>query len=345
MSETPLTDGAAPKALRKRKLSEPTPAPSEPPSMKSSTQHKRAQTSAQPPTNEAEKVAQVKALFRGEQPTDNSPTMGEDQIGGDLDPSADTAASASTQPQSLSAADLEGDGVPPVSGEEGERAGSGFSIKELAEELGTTPKKLYDSLEITTQEGETLTLGQVKDRIQGQLTAEREIAQKEQSIMQREAALLQNQQLFQSLYSDLERNLSPQTVNQLKEQQQRQQQRETALLMNAMPELRDEANFDRFRRDVVEFAGSYGFKPHELAISDHRIAVMLRDAMQTKKRLDKLLSFDPEKDKAPPKSARPQGKQSKPSRVQQAIRSARANGAKDSDKLNAVSALLNRGRR
>ena len=39
--------------------------------------------------------------------------------------------------------------------------------------------------------------------------------------------------------------------------------------------------------------GSYGFKPQELNISDHRILLVLRDAMQLRNRIDRLSKIQP----------------------------------------------------
>ncbi|WP_164658260.1 hypothetical protein [Tropicibacter sp. Alg240-R139] len=185
-------------------------------------------------------------------------------------------------------------------------------MSELAEKLGTTPKDLYEKLQITAQaSGETMTLGQLKDAVQDQETATRELVAKEQSVTQRESAVLQSEQLLAAIQGDLVGKLSPQALQQVQQRQQQRDAQEARLMQQAMPELSDKQSFDTFRTGVVETLTQYGFQPAEMNITDHRILLMIRDHMRTKAQLSKLMAFDPEKDKKPPKSAKSQTKQSR----------------------------------
>jgi hypothetical protein len=292
-------------------------------------------------TTQADKVRDVQSLVRDnfgvETPEDDSavstggesadlPTQQElGQPGNLLDPQGqDTEPEASTE----------------VAAQPGGASGD-MTVQALAEQLGTTPKKLYESLAITTGDGETLTLGQLKDRVQGQETATREIVQREQSLQERESAVLQNMQTLQSVMSDLEGKLSPQVIQQMQQRQQRTQARERALMLDAMPELKDPHTFNQFRSDLAETLNAYGFEPSELVINDHRILKVVKDFMGMQKRLEKLLSFDPEREVAPPKQQKTQGRHKRQSRTDKLVTRAR-HGTK-SDKIAGVSALLQKG--
>lgn len=334
--ENTSTDGAARTAQRKPKQSEPKPAPSEPSTQKSHLQHKQLQPATNAPRTEADKLRDVQALMRGDRPA--QPDEEDTASSGQPEPQEDTARAADRQqrgPNGADDPDLEAgaDGY-------GDGAG-GMSIKDLATQLGTTPKKLYESLQITTGDGEVLSLGEVKDRITTQEAATREIVQRENSLNERESAILQNMQVLQAVYSDLEGKLSPQTVQRLQAQRKQKEDAERRLMLGAMPELQDPAKLDQFRQDVAETMSKYGFRPNELVIQDHRIALAIKDLIQTKRQLDKLMAFDPEAQAAPPRSQRPQGRRKLPNQVDQAISNAR-NGTQ-ADKVAGVSAVLRKG--
>ncbi len=212
-----------------------------------------------------------------------------------------------------------------------------LSIKELAEQLGTSPKKLYDNIEITTGDGETLSLGEVKDRITTQEAATREIIERETAITERESAALYNMQTLDAVYSELKGKLSPELVQQLQKQTAEKDARERGLMLQAIPELADPTQLEAFRNDASEVMQAYGFRPNELVIRDHRIALAIRDLIQTKRQLKALMEFEPTQE--PPKSRKPQGKKSRPNRNAETIANARGS-KRPQDKAVAVNAIL-----
>lgn len=301
------------------------------PSSPSTSKSRGAQ--GQPPQpkrrSESEKLQAVTDLLSGKTSDENT-SLGDDDTatGNGVGPDPDGAAGDATDV----AADANGG-----DGNEAQGVTGDLSIKDLAERLGTTPKKLYEAIQITTGDGETLTLGDVKDRITTQEAATREIVKRETAITERESAMLQNMQLIQSVYDDLKGKLDPQTIQKWQSQTSQAEARERNLMMQAMPELADAAQLETFRNDVAETMQPYGFAPHELVIRDHRIALAIKDLIQTKRQLAKLMDFQPEK--MPPKSRKPQGRTKPPNRQAETIATAR-NSNRPQDKAAAVNAIL-----
>lgn len=285
------------------------------------------------PANNAEKAKAVTDLLLGKTQPNQTPDQTPNQVN-------DQQAAETPQPDAQET-DV-GPAPDAASGEDAVAvtpplAAGDLSVKELADHLGTSPKALYEQLKITTGDGETLTLGEVKDRVVVQEAATREIVQRETAITERESATLQNMQLLDTVYNDLKGKLSPEVVQQMQEHTQQQEARERGMLAKVMPELADPNKLDAFRTDAAEFMEPYGFRPNELVIRDHRIALAIKDLIQTKRQLAKLMDFKPEE--TLPKSRKPQGKRPKPNRHAQEIANAR-NSSRPQEKAAAVNAIL-----
>lgn len=270
-----------------------------------------------PPKSEADKLAAVQDLFSGDKPKNNSPKDGGEQADTDtgyLDDYGEAPAPNAAQAKSL-------------------------DIESLSEQLGMTQEQLYKALKITTGDGEPLTLGELKDKVQGQQAAERESVKRERALDERESALLQNQQLLAQIGNELQGRLSPQTLNQIKQRQANYEAHQNRLMYETMPELRDKQNFERFRRGVVDTLTPYGFKANELNVTDHRILLVVRDLMRTKAQLKRLMDFEPPKpDAQPPKQQRSQAKRSRASNAQRLKQ--QAVGGTEAQKVSAVAELI-----
>ena len=120
------------------------------------------------------------------------------------------------------------------------------TLKDLAERLEIPPEKLYD-LEITTGDGEAISLGALKDAWADRQQATRETAKREQGLDAREAALLADVRLLTSLGEELKGKVSPQTVARLRDQAAATEAAERSRMLAAMPELRDQSHFDAWR--------------------------------------------------------------------------------------------------
>jgi hypothetical protein len=211
---------------------------------------------------------------------------------------------------------------------------SELSPQAIAKRLDIPVEDVY-GMQITTGDGEKVSLGSLKDAWQDRQEAARETAKREAGLDQRESAILANQRLWSKVAGDLAGKLSPETMNGLREQAQQMERQERQRMLQAMPELNDEASFANWREKLVTVLGGYGFRPAEMVITDHRMLLIMRDLMRTNERLAKLMSYSPSKE--PPKAAQTQGR-STPSNSKALAKRAR-NGT-DSDKVAAVSALL-----
>lgn len=243
-------------------------------------------------------------------------------------------------PEPASGEELQGIGDDQVADQpESDTGAVELSIKGVAEKLGTTPEKLYE-MEITAGDGETVTLGALKDAWQGRQAAERETAEQTAANRERETVLSRDQQLLGMAMQELGTRLTPQLEHRVRARADEMQAQQRQLMMQVLPELADSAKLDSFRESVVTGLSEYGFQAHELNFSDHRMVWVLRDMMRDKAELKALRANKPKPEpKALPKTHRPRGKTGAGSGAQAAINRARDSGL-ESDKLAAVGALL-----
>lgn len=211
-----------------------------------------------------------------------------------------------------------------------------LTVSAVAEKLGIEAKDVYN-LEVSTGDGEAVTLGKLKDAWQDRQQAARETARREASLDERETALTADSILYSQLGGDLEKALTPQMRQALVQRAQQSQTRERERALAAMPELRDQSVFEGFRSDLVKMLTGYGFRPQEMTISDHRMLLVLRDAMRTKARLEKLLAYEPS---APaPKAHKPNGRGNGHDPVKAMVQRAKATG-RSADQDNAIAKLI-----
>jgi hypothetical protein len=214
-----------------------------------------------------------------------------------------------------------------------------LSIKGVAEKLGTTPEKLYE-MEIGPGDGETVTLGALKDAYATRQAAELETAEQTAANRERETVLSRDQQLLGMAMQELGTRLTPQLEHRVRARADEMQAQQRQLMMQVLPELSDSAKLDSFRESVVTGLKEYGFQAHELNFSDHRMVWVLRDMMRDKAELKALRANKPKPEPKPlPRTHRPRGKTGTGGGAQAAINRARDSGL-ESDKLAAVGALL-----
>jgi len=210
------------------------------------------------------------------------------------------------------------------------------SLSDLAEHLDASPEELY-KLELTTGDGETVKLGDLKDAWQNRQQAARESARRDSGLDEREAALRAEQALWEPVLRELNDKLPQEFKARLRGRDQQQLERERTRLLDAAPELADQTQFQAWRGEVVGFLAGYGYSPQEMAITDHRMLVILRDHMRLKARLEKLMAYEPGRD--PPKPSKPQGRQPPQSRARHLVETARRSG-REQDKLAAIAGLI-----
>lgn len=207
-----------------------------------------------------------------------------------------------------------------------------MTLAEAATKLGIEPAELYD-LAITTGDGETVTLGDLKDAYQNRTAAQRESAEREAALDSREAQVIADQQVWSVLAAtgQLPRGTLEAARNYLADHNSRQ----TDILMQLVPELQDDAKLDNFRRDMVRVLGEVGLKPQEIALSDHRQALFIRRYIQMERELKALKDASRPQ---PPKAGKPNGRGQR-SDPRSAIVNRARNGT-ETDKVAAVGHLL-----
>lgn len=313
---------------------------SEPFSEKSPLPHKQKTETTNPTRSErspSDRRADAAAILRGETQDKQSAT-------GASTREADASASASpTTPHNTGKQptdDQVSDGLLVSDGPVG--AGNipdTFDPKFLAEQLGIKPAELYERLQLTTQEGDTISFGEWKDRVTSMQSQERAHIEREQNLDRREAGMRETLQLLQSVGADVAAKF-PQAQQALADYSRQIKAQERRAAVTAMPELADETYRAQFTKDVADHLSQFGFRASEINIMDHRILLALRDAIKTKRQLDKLMAFEPTQN--PPKSQRPQGKRQRTSKTDQLVASAK--GGTTADKVAAAGAIL-RGNR
>lgn len=165
----------------------------------------------------------------------------------------------------------------------------------------TDPEEFYKT-EITTGDGEKVTIGALKDAYQSQQATARETAKRAVALDERESALYLDQQLINTLGTAP----TPAAVQQYQQRLVERDTRERSSLLAAMPELKDAPVFEAFRKDVVDRLGKYGIRPNEVVINDHRQLLIVRDLIRAEARIKALLGT-PAKS-ADPAALAPQGR-------------------------------------
>lgn len=209
-----------------------------------------------------------------------------------------------------------------------------LDLKTVAETLDMEPEALYD-LEITTGDGEAVTLGVMKDAYQNRQQAERETAERDATLNSREAQVIADQQVWSVLAATGQ--LPQRALETAKAQLGQHQKQQTDILMTLVPELQDNAKLDNFRRDTIRVMGEVGMKPHEIALTDHRQALFIRKYVQMERELKALKAAAKP---TPPKAGKPNGR-GKPPPKSAHLRNARHGS--EAQKVSAVGQLLNGG--
>lgn len=341
MSDSLLRSGQTPKTLTSEKPFTYGSKPSEKSSEKSTSQHSQRQATTENLTrvkSPSDKREEIAALLRGETKP-NEPA----ERDGSIFPSSTDAGASAGEPNEVASTQEKGiaDGLlsEPSDPGAGNKLPDTFDPKFLAEQLGIKPQELYERLQITTQEGELINFGEWKDRVTDQQSTARANVEREQELDRREAGMRETLQLLQSVGADISANF-PNAQQALADYSRQVKAVERQRAVTAMPELADETYRAQFTKDVEDHLGQFGFRASELNIMDHRILLALKDAIKTKRQLDKLMSFEP--NETPPKSQRPQGKRKRITNTDKLI--AQARDGTTADKVAAAGAILRGGR-
>jgi hypothetical protein len=154
------------------------------------------------------------------------------------------------------------------------------TVRELADHLGTTAERVYKDLRIPVDGHGEMTIGELKDGFQDRTDARAAVVEREAELQQRESALFAQQQEIAQIQGEIAPYLTPETVNAIEAKASAQQANERQSLMEKVPEFQDQVKFDQFREGIVELLGDFGFQPHEVVITDHRLLLVAREMMR-----------------------------------------------------------------
>lgn len=194
----------------------------------------------------------------------------------------------------------------PETGTQAEPASESWSVKSLAEKLGTDPAKLYEGLKVAFDDGTELTVSALKDayRPVAELEKARGALLEEHTSSKREV-LEATQELRELLAEIPAQFLTEQTIARARQQAQQQRDREAAKLLERVPEWKDPIAKAADWSDIRRVAKDVGYSDAEIQLAesgfaDHRLVAVLRQLARGPK---------PEAVKPAPKvAAKPAGK-------------------------------------
>ena len=258
---------------------------------------------------------------------------------------ADLLNGSAPQPESSRAPAFDDDGTPtdpdapdvvPTPAEGDTKSSKPANLHEAAERLGMETKDLY-KLELSTQEGETVTLGALKDAWQNRQAHEQEIVKRNVQLDERENVTLQAQVLWAQLGEQAAATLTDQQLMQLKQQMVEREEAERATMLKIMPELAEPQTFAKFRQDAVDLLTKhYRYQESEIVINDSRQLQVIRDNIRMRKRLADLEAFQPKP--VSPTSTQSKGNANPGANKARSVAQAKAGG--DAQKVHAISQLI-----
>lgn len=219
--------------------------------------------------------------------------------------------------------------------DEPDEASKPVTIKDAAEKLGLDPEAFYN-LEVTTGDGQTVKLGDLKDAWQGREAEARETAKRAKALDERESALTADQMFWDQFQQYLEPQLNPKVKAALRGRYEAHQLQQGRALLTHMPELADPVARENFEGMAAKVRRELGYKEQE-PIRDYREALMLRRILRAEGRLEKLLSYEPRQ--TPPKASRPKGK-GDGGKARQSQLLDRARSGSEQEKVSAISNLI-----
>jgi hypothetical protein len=160
------------------------------------------------------------------------------------------------------------------------------SLKALAETLKLADKDLYD-IEVPMSNGESRTLGQLKDLVSKQDDFTLRELSFEEERQRKESDLHRAQNELRELVSQLPKNaLRPEVVEAFRQKHEATVQQERQRTLEVIPEWKDEARRTEEITGIVEHLESYGFPKNYLSsVVDHRTIKYIRENFLREKRL------------------------------------------------------------
>jgi len=170
----------------------------------------------------------------------------------------------------------------PETGDQAAPPSESWSIKSLAEKLGTDPATLYQDLKVALEDGTELSVSALKDAYRP--AAEVEKARKallEENTSSKREVLEATQELRALLAEIPAQYLTEQTIAQARQAAQRQRDQEAAKLLERVPEWKDPIAKAADWSDIRRVAREVGYTEGEIRLAeegfaDHRLVAVLR---------------------------------------------------------------------
>lgn len=297
------------------------------------------------PRTEADKLGAVSALLGSEAGR---------KTGADAGPAGESLApprGADAERADLVAGALEGgqDGEEGRDGEDAAETAEGASRARSAprtvKDLGIPPEEFY-KLELTTGDGEAVSIGAMKDAYADRQTAAREIATRSAELRDREVATASRASFLTEITDSLSGAVGPKLLEkaatQLAAHRHEMHQRMWRNVIEAAPELADQRALGEFINDVAASVEPFGVSKGDLANNGHPgLWRWARHMIQAERDLKRLMAYKPAA-ADPPKTRSGSGRGEARGSSTQAMMN-RARTGTESDKVRGVDAILRGG--
>jgi len=159
------------------------------------------------------------------------------------------------------------------------------TIKALAEKLGVDAADLY-KVKIPMSNGESMSLGQLKDAVQSGLDVDSQKQELTQQQIEFENRRLKERAEVTALLNKVKHAITPEMVEQTRAERDQHLATERKALLDAIPEWKDAETYTKDRAALVEFVNEYGVSEAEFSnTADHRLVKLVRDAYRLKQAL------------------------------------------------------------
>jgi hypothetical protein len=230
-----------------------------------------------------DKVARVGALLRGEKPETGKPQQqaptGEQTEGADEVLAKELL--APTKPEKAAAAE----------GESPENTAP-KTLNDLAEKLGVKVEDLFAITFPAAGNGESHTLGELKDMLAKQSDFTARSLEFEETRVQSENELLRAKQDLQAIVGLLPKDaIKPALLERVRVEHERYREVEGQRVLSAIPSWKDEQARATDRAGMAKHLSAYGYGEQHLdAIVDHRMLKYIRDNWQREARVTAALA-------------------------------------------------------
>jgi len=174
-----------------------------------------------------------------------------------------------------------GDHSAPGSGSDSEADDAPYTLKELAAKLEVPAKALYD-LVIPLGDGESATLGEIKDMAKAGQAAQAELADLQDGLTDRENELLRGRIELAEIAQAMGPNLPPAARQALAQRRAAHMEQQQAAMLRAIPQWANEKVYAADSAVMLDFVKQYGFNARDMeSIGDHKLVKLIYDVSKS----------------------------------------------------------------